>query len=105
MCEHLCLCIYVAFPGPFLCLFPSLVFLSYSDLFVCSLLFYFYSPSDSLFPKERQKDVDSEGRGNGEKLREVGGLETITRKYCMKKNYFQRKKNKGKMGFLRQEEA
>lgn len=85
----------------------SFSFFGFSVLFwfVCFFFIYFYSPSDSLFPKERQKGVDSEGRGDGEKLREVGGLENITRKYCMKKNYFQRKKNKGKMGFLRQEET
>lgn len=51
------------------------------------------------------KGINSEGMGGEEELREIGEWETITRKYCMKKNHFKKKKEKGKMRFLRQEKT
>lgn len=55
------------------------------------------------FLRRDNKGINSEGMGGEEELREIGEWETITRKYCMKKNYFKKTKDKGKMRFFRKE--
>lgn len=90
----------------FFVFFSSLVVLSCSDLGVSVLSYFTLIPQmTACFLRSYIKDVNSEGMGGEKELREMGGWKTITRKYCMKKNYFKKKKDKGKMGFLGQEET
>lgn len=107
MCEDLCLCIYKHFLCLFfLSFFSTLVVLFYSDLGVSVLSYFTFIPQmTACFLRRDIKAINSEGMGGEEKLREIGGRGTIARKYCMKKNCFRKKEDKGKMGFLRQEET
>lgn len=90
----------------FLVFFSSLVVLSYSDLGVSVLSYFTFIPQmTACFLRRDIKVINSEGMGGEEKLREIGGRGTIARKYCMKKSCFRKKEDKGKMGFLRQEET
>lgn len=92
MCEHLCLCIYVAFLVPFFCLLFIFGCLSYSDLGVSVLSYFTFIPQmTDCFLRRDIKGVNSEGMGGEKELREIGGWKTITREYCMKKNYFKKK--------------
>lgn len=90
----------------FFVFFSSLVVLSYSDLGVSVLSYFTFIPQMTVcFLRRDIKVINSEGMGGEEKLREIGGRGTIARKYCMKKNCFRKKEDKGKIRFLRQEET
>lgn len=59
---HVSLCLYEFLVG-FLWIFFS--YFSYSDLFVFVQSYYFYSLDALLFSVERQKGVDTDGKGDG----------------------------------------
>lgn len=108
MCVKICVS---ASMWHFLCLFffvffSSLVVLSYSDLGVFVLSYFTFIPQmTACFLRRDIKIINSEEMGGEEKLKEIRGQGTIARKYCMKKSCFRKKEDKGKMGFLRQEET
>lgn len=89
MCEHVCFYIYMLFFGGGLFVVVWLVILSYSDPWLLIILFYYYS---CLFSKEIPKEVELDGREDGEELGEVGGGDIVIRIYCVKKYIFNKRK-------------